>query len=56
MAISNALVSNKLIIAIMESGNALGPPYNGTEWHQPMYDRIVERAGYFFTPSNARYT
>ncbi|KAJ5090556.1 hypothetical protein N7532_009240 [Penicillium argentinense] len=31
--------------AIMESGNAVGPPYNGTEWHQPMYDRIVDRAG-----------
>lgn len=30
----------------MDSGNAIGPPYNGTEWHQPMYDRIVERAGY----------
>jgi len=30
----------------MDSGNAVGPPYNGTEWHQPMYDRIVERAGY----------
>ncbi|KAI2792220.1 hypothetical protein POX_b02257 [Penicillium oxalicum] len=31
--------------AIMESGNAVGPPYNGTEWHQPMYDRIVQRTG-----------
>ncbi|KAJ5108898.1 hypothetical protein N7456_005573 [Penicillium angulare] len=31
--------------AIMDSGNAIGPPYNGTEWHQPMYDRIVDRAG-----------
>ncbi|KAF7718094.1 Carboxylic ester hydrolase [Penicillium ucsense] len=31
--------------AIMESGNAVGPPYNGTEWHQPMYDRIVQRSG-----------
>ncbi|KAJ5622170.1 Triacylglycerol lipase (LipA) [Penicillium herquei] len=31
--------------AIMDSGNAVGPPYNGTEWHQPMYDGIVERAG-----------
>ncbi|KAJ5412022.1 uncharacterized protein N7487_006381 [Penicillium crustosum] len=31
--------------AIMDSGNAVGPPYNGTEWHQPMYNRIVERAG-----------
>ncbi|CAG8248610.1 unnamed protein product [Penicillium salamii] len=30
---------------IMDSGNAVGPPYNGTEWHQPMYNRIVERAG-----------
>lgn len=29
----------------MDSGNAVGPPYNGTEWHQPMYDGIVERAG-----------
>ncbi|KAJ5632333.1 Triacylglycerol lipase (LipA) [Penicillium lividum] len=31
--------------AIMDSGNAVGPPYNGTEWHQPMYNGIVERAG-----------
>ncbi|KAL3460501.1 Alpha/Beta hydrolase protein [Aspergillus heterothallicus] len=31
--------------AIMESGNAVGPPWNGTDWHQPMYDRIVEEAG-----------
>ncbi|KAJ5675703.1 hypothetical protein N7462_008600 [Penicillium macrosclerotiorum] len=31
--------------AIMESGNAIGPPYNGTEWHQPMYNRILERTG-----------
>ncbi|KAL4793842.1 carboxylesterase family protein [Aspergillus venezuelensis] len=31
--------------AIMESGNAVGPPWNGTDWYQPMYDRIVERAG-----------
>ncbi|OQD73746.1 hypothetical protein PENDEC_c014G02199 [Penicillium decumbens] len=29
----------------MESGNAVGPPYNGTKWHQPMYDRVVQRAG-----------
>ncbi|OJZ84244.1 hypothetical protein ASPFODRAFT_48242 [Aspergillus luchuensis CBS 106.47] len=27
--------------AIMESGNAVGPPYNGTDWYQPMYDQIV---------------
>ncbi|KAL2810891.1 Alpha/Beta hydrolase protein [Aspergillus granulosus] len=31
--------------AIMESGNAVGPPWNGTDWHQPMYDRIVDKAG-----------
>ncbi|KAL4803973.1 Alpha/Beta hydrolase protein [Aspergillus unguis] len=31
--------------AIMDSGNAVGPPWNGTDWHQPLYDRIVERAG-----------
>ncbi|KAL4869391.1 hypothetical protein BDV12DRAFT_84412 [Aspergillus spectabilis] len=31
--------------AIMESGNAVGPPWNGTDWHQPMYDRIVNEAG-----------
>ncbi|KAK4236688.1 Alpha/Beta hydrolase protein [Achaetomium macrosporum] len=31
--------------AIMDSGNAVGPPWNGTDWHQPMYDRIVSRAG-----------
>ncbi|KAL4748525.1 hypothetical protein BDW72DRAFT_195736 [Aspergillus terricola var. indicus] len=30
---------------IMESGNAVGPPWNGTDWHQPMYDRIVDAAG-----------
>ncbi|KAL6233205.1 hypothetical protein BDW75DRAFT_215736 [Aspergillus navahoensis] len=30
--------------AIMESGNAVGPPWNGTDWHQPMYDRIVDAA------------
>lgn len=28
----------------MESGNAVGPPYNDTTWHQPMYDRLVARA------------
>ncbi|XHF98944.1 hypothetical protein AWENTII_002470 [Aspergillus wentii] len=33
--------------AIMESGNAVGPPYNGTEWHQPMYDQIVNLTGCF---------
>ncbi|KAJ6180361.1 hypothetical protein N7519_010822 [Penicillium mononematosum] len=31
--------------AILDSGSAVGPPYNGTEWHQPMYNRIVERTG-----------
>ncbi|KAL4889553.1 Alpha/Beta hydrolase protein [Aspergillus ambiguus] len=31
--------------AIMESGNAVGPPWNGTAWHQPMYDRIVNKTG-----------
>ncbi|KAL5355894.1 Alpha/Beta hydrolase protein [Aspergillus floccosus] len=31
--------------AIMESGNAIGPPWNGTDWHQPMYDRIVNKTG-----------
>ncbi|KAK3305024.1 carboxylesterase family protein [Chaetomium strumarium] len=31
--------------AIMDSGNAVGPPWNGTNWHQPMYDRIVSKAG-----------
>jgi hypothetical protein len=34
------------LIAIMESGNAVGPPWNGTDWHQPMYDRIVDAVGY----------
>ncbi|RAL13684.1 putative triacylglycerol lipase (LipA) [Aspergillus homomorphus CBS 101889] len=29
--------------AIMESGNAVGPPWNGTEWYQPMYDQIVNK-------------
>ncbi|PYH87511.1 alpha/beta-hydrolase [Aspergillus ellipticus CBS 707.79] len=29
--------------AIMESGNAVGPPWNGTEWYQPMYDEIVNK-------------
>ncbi|BAE64869.1 unnamed protein product [Aspergillus oryzae RIB40] len=32
--------------AIMESGNANGPPWNGTEWYQPMYDRISNKTGY----------
>ncbi|KAL4932324.1 putative triacylglycerol lipase (LipA) [Aspergillus undulatus] len=36
--------------AIMESGNAVGPPWNGTDWYQPMYDRIVEKAGCSNTP------
>ncbi|OGM44028.1 carboxylesterase family protein [Aspergillus bombycis] len=31
--------------AIMESGNANGPPWNGTDWYQPMYDRIVKETG-----------
>ncbi|KAF9892223.1 hypothetical protein FE257_001999 [Aspergillus nanangensis] len=31
--------------AILESGNAVGPPWNGTDWHQPMYDRIVNKTG-----------
>ncbi|KAL3475269.1 Alpha/Beta hydrolase protein [Aspergillus californicus] len=31
--------------AIMDSGNAVGPPWNGTDWYQPMYNRIVEKAG-----------
>ncbi|KAB8225932.1 Alpha/Beta hydrolase protein [Aspergillus novoparasiticus] len=31
--------------AIMESGNANGPPWNGTEWYQPMYDRIANKTG-----------
>lgn len=35
-----------MVVAIMESGNAVGPPWNGTEWHQPMYDRIVNKTGY----------
>ncbi|RAH82887.1 alpha/beta-hydrolase [Aspergillus japonicus CBS 114.51] len=29
--------------AIMESGNAVGPPWNGTDWYQPMYDQIVNQ-------------
>ncbi|PYH79516.1 triacylglycerol lipase [Aspergillus uvarum CBS 121591] len=29
--------------AIMESGNAVGPPWNGTDWYQPMYDQIVTK-------------
>ncbi|RAH71997.1 putative triacylglycerol lipase (LipA) [Aspergillus aculeatinus CBS 121060] len=29
--------------AIMESGNAVGPPWNGTDWYQPMYDQIVNK-------------
>ncbi|KAE8375478.1 Alpha/Beta hydrolase protein [Aspergillus bertholletiae] len=36
--------------AIMESGNANGPPWNGTEWHQPMYNRIVAKAGCSSSP------
>jgi hypothetical protein len=43
--------------AIMDSGNAIGPPYNGTEWHQPMYDRIIERAGYVISqPTKEEYS
>jgi hypothetical protein len=34
------------VVAIMESGNAVGPPWNGTDWHQPMYNRIVNKTGY----------
>ncbi|KAJ5175347.1 uncharacterized protein N7482_001224 [Penicillium canariense] len=41
----SSLTSGSQTLAIMESGNAIGPPYNGTEWHQPMYNRIVERTG-----------
>ncbi|PWY64057.1 carboxylesterase family protein [Aspergillus heteromorphus CBS 117.55] len=29
--------------AIMESGNAVGPPWNGTDWYQPMYDELVNK-------------
>lgn len=39
-------VQKLTLTAIMESGNAVGPPYNGTEWHQPMYDQIVNLTGY----------
>ncbi|KAL4787594.1 Alpha/Beta hydrolase protein [Aspergillus varians] len=31
--------------AIMDSGSAVGPPLNGTDWYQPMYNRIVDKAG-----------
>ncbi|EAW13395.1 uncharacterized protein ACLA_054420 [Aspergillus clavatus NRRL 1] len=34
----------------MEFGNAVGPPWNGTDWHQPMYDRIVNRTGCSASP------
>ncbi|KAL7271295.1 hypothetical protein RUND412_005962 [Rhizina undulata] len=27
--------------AIMESGNAVGPPWNDTRWYQPLYDRLA---------------
>lgn len=35
-----------MLLAIMESGNAVGPPYNGTDWYQPMYDQIVNATKY----------
>lgn len=40
------LLEGSQVVAIMESGNAVGPPWNGTDWHQPMYDRIVNKTGY----------
>ena len=31
--------------AILESGGAVGPTLNGTEWYQPMYDLLVNSTG-----------
>lgn len=42
-------------IAIMESGNAVGPPYNGTDWYQPMYDQIVNATKYALSFPNRQY-
>ncbi|CCX07911.1 Similar to Lipase 1; acc. no. P79066 [Pyronema omphalodes CBS 100304] len=31
--------------AILESGNAVGPPLNDTRWYQPKYNRIISATG-----------
>ena len=31
--------------AIMESGGSIGPPLNGTDWYQHMYDNLTESVG-----------
>jgi acetylcholinesterase len=31
--------------AILESGSAVGPPLNGTEWYQNMYDNLTKSVG-----------
>ncbi|PSN62394.1 carotenoid ester lipase-like protein precursor [Corynespora cassiicola Philippines] len=31
--------------AILESGGAVGPPFNGTDWYQRMYDNLTESVG-----------
>ncbi|KAH8152546.1 uncharacterized protein LAJ45_03386 [Morchella importuna] len=31
--------------AILQSGNAIGPPHNDTRWYQPLYDRITTTTG-----------
>lgn len=31
--------------AILESGGAVGPPLNGTDWYQHMYDNLTESVG-----------
>lgn len=47
--IPSRLLTN-ILLAIMESGNAVGPPYNGTDWYQPMYDQIVNATKYASIP------
>ena len=31
--------------AILDSGSAVGPPLNGTDWYQQMYDNLTETVG-----------
>jgi acetylcholinesterase len=31
--------------AILQSGSAIGPPLNGTDWYQHMYDNLTETVG-----------
>ncbi|KAI5795806.1 carotenoid ester lipase-like protein precursor [Geopyxis carbonaria] len=31
--------------AILESGGAVGPPWNGTDWYQPLWETVAARVG-----------